>query len=146
MQVPVQTSTRCFISVSALCRLQEIQVVRVLRDNCLLEPPEDRVKGHCEKETTRGTTLSYSSGHKELSPFCSREFHVRSVVVINTSQEATEKTGQPSALKHREDPGVIDTGISSSKVNQKKHLILAEHTQHGPERWSQFQRCCLSFA
>ena len=28
----------------------------------------------------------------------------------------------------------------------KEHLILAEHTRHGLERWSQFQRCCLSFA
>ena len=46
---------RGVVSVSALCRLQEIQVVGVLRDNCLLEPCEDRVEGHCKKKTARWT-------------------------------------------------------------------------------------------
>ena len=84
-----------------------------------MEPSEDRVEGHCKKETTRWTTLSHTSGHKELSSVCSREFQVRDAVPVNTSQEAAEKTGQPSVLEHREDPGVIDTGIGSSKVSQK---------------------------
>ena len=101
--------------------LLEFQIVRVPWDNCLLEPSEDRVEGHCKKETTRWTTLSYTSGHQELSSFCSREFHVRGAV-INTSQEAANKTGQLSVLEHREDPGMIDIGI-------------AERTQRGPERY-----------
>ena len=42
----------------------------------------------------------------------------------NTSQEATEKVGQLNVLKHREDPRVIDTGISSSRVSQKKTRFL----------------------
>ena len=106
------------VSVSTLGRLQEIQVVWVPWDNNLLEPSEDRVKGHRLKETTRWTTLSYTSGHKELSSICSREFHVCDSVPVNTSQEATEKGGQSSVLDHREDPGVIDTGIGGSKVSQ----------------------------
>ena len=107
------------VGVSALCRLQEIQVVWVPWDNRLLEPSEDRVKSHCKKETTRWTTLSYTSGQKELSSVCSREFHVRGAVAVNTSQEAAEKPGQSSVLEHRDDPEVIDTGIGSSKVSQK---------------------------
>ena len=51
-----------------------------------------------KKETTRRTSLSYSSGHKELSSFCSREFHVCDDVPVNSSQEATEKAKQSSAL------------------------------------------------
>ena len=45
-------------------------------------------------------------------------------VFMNTSQEATEKVGKPSVLKHREDPGVLDTGISSGKVSQMKTRFL----------------------
>ena len=71
-----------------------------------------------KKETTRWTTLSYTSSHKELSSVSSREFHVRDAVAINTSQEAADKTGQLSVLEHREDPGMIDTGIGGSKVSQ----------------------------
>ena len=105
--------------MSALCRLQEIQVVGVPWDNSFLEPSEDRVKGHCKKETTCRTTLSYSSNHMELSPFCSRKFHVCDAVYMNTSQEAPEKTKQPSVLKHREDPVVIEIGICSGEVSLK---------------------------
>ena len=76
----------------------------------------DWVKGHCKKETTRKSTLSYSSGHKQ---FCSCKFHVCDAVFVNTSQEATEEARQPNVLKHREDPGVIDTGICSGEVSQK---------------------------
>ena len=84
-----------------------------------MEPSEDRVEAHCKKETTRWTTLSYTSGHKELSSVCSREFHVRDAVLVNTSQEATETGRQSSVLEHREDPGMIDTGIGSGIVSQK---------------------------
>ena len=65
--------------------LQEIQAVRVPWTDCVLEPSQDRVKGHCKKETTRWTTLSHTSGQKELSPSCSREFHMRGTVVVNSS-------------------------------------------------------------
>ena len=84
-----------------------------------MEPSKDRIECHCKKETTRWTTLSYTSGHKEFSSVCSREFHVHDAVAVNTLQEATEKAGQSSVLDHREDAGVIDTGIASSKVSQK---------------------------
>ena len=67
----------------------------------------------------RWAALSHSSGHKEVSPGCSHEFHMRGTVVVNTSQEATEKAGQSRLLDHEEDPGVIDTGKSSNKVFQK---------------------------
>ena len=76
-------------------------------------------KAIAKKETTRRTTLSYSSGHKELASFCSREFHVHDAVHVNTSQEATEKAGQSSVLDHREDPRVIDNGTGSGKLSQK---------------------------
>ena len=132
------------ISVTALCRLQEIQVVGVLRENGFLERSADRVKGHCKKKATRRTASSYTSGHQELSPFCSHKFLVRDAVPANTSQEATEKARQPSVLKHREDPGVIDTGTCGGKISQED--TFAEHTRHGPGRWSQSQRCCPSFA
>ena len=83
-----------------------------------MEPSEDRVKFHCKKKATRWTTLSYSPGHKELSPGCSREFHVSDAVPINTSQEAADKIRQFSLLDHGEDPGVIDAGLGGSKVRQ----------------------------
>ena len=50
---------------------KKLQDVRVPWDNWLLEPSEDRVEGHCKKETTRRTTLSFSFGHKDLPSFCS---------------------------------------------------------------------------
>ena len=75
------------VSVSTLGWLQEIQAVRVPRDDCFLEPSEDRVEGHCKEKTARWTALPYTSGHKEMSPSCCRDFHVSSAVVINTAQE-----------------------------------------------------------
>ena len=105
-------------------RKRIVQDARNLRESFLLEPSEHRVKGHCKKETTHRTTLSYSSGHTELAPFCSRKFHVRGAVPIKPSQETTEEIGQPSVLEHREDPRVIDTGISSSKVSQENTWFL----------------------
>ena len=83
------------VSVSTLGWLQEFQVVGVLWDNGFLEPSEDRVKSHCKKETTRRTTLSSSSGHKELSSFCSRKFHVCDAVSVNISQKRQRKAGNP---------------------------------------------------
>ena len=80
---------------------------------------KNRIEGHCKKETTRRTALSYTSGHRELSSVCFRELHVRGTVVVNTSQEGTEKAGQSSVLGHREDPGMIDAGIGSSEVCQQ---------------------------
>ena len=71
-----------------------------------------------KKENTRWTTLSYTSGHKEVSSVCSRKFHVRDAVAVNTSQKTADETGQPSVLKHREDPGMIDDGKGSRKVRQ----------------------------
>ena len=79
------------VSVSTLGWLQEIQAVRVPWDDCFLEPSEDRVEGHCKEKTARWTALPYTSGHKEMSPSCCREFHVSSAVVINTAQEAADK-------------------------------------------------------
>ena len=81
-------------------------------------PSEDRVEGHCKKKTARWTALSYSSGHKKLSPSCSREFHVRGAVFMNTSREAADKIRQFCLLIHGEDPGVIDAEIGGSKVRQ----------------------------
>ena len=43
---------------------------------------------------------------------------MRGAVAVNTPQEAADNTGQLSVLEHREDPGVIDTGIGSSKICQ----------------------------
>ena len=57
-------ATARVISVSALCRLQEIHAVGVPWDNSFLEPSENRVKGHCNQKATRKTALSYSSGHQ----------------------------------------------------------------------------------
>ena len=94
------------------------QAVWVPWDNSLLEPSEDSFKSHRKKESTRQTTPSHTCGHKELSSGGSREFHVRDAVAANTTQEAADEPGQLSVLKYREDPGVIDTGISSSKVCQ----------------------------
>ena len=116
-QVPKRLGSHSeVVSVSTLGSVQEVQVVRVPWVNCLLEPSEDRVEGHCKQKTARWTALSYTSGHKELSPSCSCEFHVRGAVDINTSQEATDKIRQFCFLEHGEDPGVIDAGIGSSKV------------------------------
>ena len=42
----------------------------------------------------------------------------------NASYEAAEKTGQSSVLEHRQDPGVIDTGICIGKVSQKDTCVL----------------------
>ena len=75
-------TARSSAQAQCACRLQEFQVVGVPWDISFLEPSEDRVKGHCKKETTRRTTLSYSSGHEELSPFCSRKFHVCDAVLV----------------------------------------------------------------
>ena len=119
-------------------RLQEVQVARVPWNNRLLEPSEDRVECHCKKKAARRTALSYTSGHKELSPSCSRELHVRGAVVMNTSQEAADKIRQFCLLNHGEDPGQQSPSIGC--------LISAERTQHAPERWSQSQRCCPSSA
>ena len=62
--------------------------------------------------------LTYTLGHEELSSGCSREFHVRGSVVINTSQQAADTNRSFSSLDHREDPGMIDAGIGSSRVRQ----------------------------
>ena len=74
--------------------------------------------GHCKKKAARRTALSYTPGNKELSPGCSREFHVRGTVVVNTSQESADKIRQFRLLDHGKDPGVIDAGIGGSKVRQ----------------------------
>ena len=58
-------------------------------------------KAIAKKETTRRRTLSYSSGHKELSSFCSREFYVCDVVAVNTSQEAKIRATQCSRAQRR---------------------------------------------
>ena len=34
----------------------------------VLEPPKNRVEGHCKEETARRTTLPDAPGHGELSP------------------------------------------------------------------------------
>ena len=39
-------------------------------------------------------------------------------------KKTAEEVGQTSVLDHREDPGVIDTGIGSGKVSQKNTLVL----------------------
>ena len=91
---------------------------RIPWDDCLLEPSEDRIECHCKKKATRWTALSLTSGHKELPPGCSSEFHVRGAVVINTTQEAADKIRQFCFLNHGEDPGVMDAGIRSSEVCQ----------------------------
>ena len=58
-------------------------------------------KAIAKKEPIRRTTLSYSSGHQELSSFCSRKFNVCDAVPVHdTPQEAAEKAGQSSVLEH----------------------------------------------
>ena len=99
-------------------RLQEIQVVRVLWDNCFLEPSEDRVLRPLQKGNHSLDSLVLQPGHKELSQGRPREFHVRDAVAVNTSQEAADKTRQLCVLEHGEDPGVMDAGIGSSKLCQ----------------------------
>ena len=89
--MPAQSLSPEGTSVSTLGRLQEVQVVRVPWDYHLLEPPEDRVEGHCKKKTTRWTVLSNTPGRKELSPGRSREFHVCDAVTVNISQETADE-------------------------------------------------------
>ena len=43
---------------------------------------------------------------------------------VNISQKLTEKGRQSSVLNHREDPGVVDTGIGGSKVSQENTRFL----------------------
>ena len=64
------------LSVRTLCKLQGLQIVDVPEDNWFLKPLEDRVKRHCKQKAIRKTTLSYTSGHQELSSSCSHKFHV----------------------------------------------------------------------
>ena len=45
-------------------------------------------------------------------------------VPVNAAEEAEEKIRQASMFKDREKPGVIDTGINSSKVSQKNTRVL----------------------
>ena len=54
-----KSSTSAFLG-----KLQELQVVWVPWDNCLLKPSEDRGKSHCKKRATHKTTLSYSSANR----------------------------------------------------------------------------------
>ena len=106
------------VSARALSKLQEVQVVRVLRDS-LFERSEDRSKAIAWKKPLEGQPFRYSSGHKEVSSFCTRKVHVCDAVpLLKTSQESTWKAKQSSVHKHREYPGVIVTGICSGKVNQ----------------------------
>ena len=70
-----------------------------------------------------------------MYPGCSREFHVRDAVAVNTSEAAADKTGQTSVLKHREDPGVIDTLKYSGEANQ-------ENTESVMQLIS-FCNCCI---
>ena len=58
---------------------------------------------------------------------------------INTSLEAAEKIRQASVLKHTEDPGVIDAGISSSKIWPKIPGSLEKGTE-SPSFPHTFQR------
>ena len=107
------------VSACTLGWLQEIQAVRVPWYDCLLEPSEDRVEGHCKKKAARWTALSYTSGHKEVSPSCSRDFHVLGAVVKNTSQDAADNIKQFCLLNHGKDSRVIDAGIGGSKFRQQ---------------------------
>ena len=139
-------SHREVVSVSALSKLQKNSKLSGFLG--IIDSWSHRKIGSkaiAKKETTRRTTLSYSSGHEELPSFFSREFHVCDAVPVNTSQETTEKGWQSSVLELREDPGVIDTGIGEQQSQSKGYLILSERTRRGPERWSH-QRCCLSSA
>ena len=52
------------------------------------------------------------------------------------------KVGQSSVLEHREDPGVIEHWDMPRQSQSEGHLNFVEHTQRGPEQWSQSQRCC----
>ena len=84
-----------------------------------MQPTKDGIERYCKYEAARRTTLPDTPGHKELSSVGSREFHVRDAVAVYTSQGAADRTGQPSVLEHKEDPGVVDAGVGSGKVRQK---------------------------